>query len=1080
MDYIFSPTPLALSVQFPGVTITQGTLFSIGTLPLSVGFGDVVVDKNRAFSATTLQLAVNVQPVGFQRGLTRWTITPLLGRVRLPEVTIRLVDYYEVPQVFPSSREFIPPSFPVTRARTQDGATVKRLWASQPAGGSLRLGFTNISDADANALANLWDRTKGTRYNVTLPRRLFKGMDPALRNHLELNGLPLAWSFRDRPTITSVMPGISNITLDFKARGYGAIAIPIVTEPDPPRLWNVNALALSLAVRSAGMLSKKISIVNQIALSLGLNQVGFSIPIRKFIVETLVNNLEFSPVNYGKIWQLLVDSLSLGIGLSDVNVRFPLRTFASQPLSLVLGLLNAGFERYASSDASFENVTLLLDFDNYLADKSRYLDTTTVTAFNSAAPSNNRSKFGTHSLSLNGSNQYVTVTDRSEYNFGSSDFTIEAWVFQASRSGIQVIVGRWGATATTANWRLLVLATGELNFGYVYGTSSTAGVNGPTVPLNQWCHVTVTSTSGVLRLGVDGVNGAAVAALGAIKSVSSTPNIGRNEEASTWFWNGSIDCIRITSGVSRYQGNTYSVPVSEFSATGPTPDPHWSRVVMLLPMSGSNGATTTPDRSLINRTFTFGGTAAISTANSKYGGSSLALPGNSTSYIQAASTSPQYNLSQIDFTIEGWFYPTTTSSVGIISNRGTSETTSNWALQIGTTSIGLRANVGGTWNDGFISASGLSLTISTWHHFAVVRYSNQWYLYVNGTRVASVTNAGALAFNTSHPINIGASMNNGESAASGNIDDIRVTQGAARYINATYTVPTGPFPIYGNVDADGHDSFLSLHVPGTGVNNGTVFTDASANRIPLSAVGGAITTTSNTRFRDSCIFTDGNGDAVVANASSALEFGTGDFTIQFWVNLDAVNSQSFGRLLQSGDYTAPELNWALARNSTTNPYALVFFTYQNSVTLDSQAVGNITNNTWTFVAVTRWNGTLNCYINATRVVSAANTRNFTGNRLSIGGNLSGGEASRALFQDIKIYKGIALYTRTTLTVPIRPEPVPVRPPRVFSFTATTLAIPLNVRPVSVQTYKMSADDDGTLYLWEEADLYYRSFFRTQG
>jgi hypothetical protein len=323
-------------------------------------------------------------------------------------------------------------------------------------------------------------------------------------------------------------------------------------------------------------------------------------------------------------------------------------------------------------------------------------------------------------------------------------------------------------------------------------------------------------------------------------------------------------------------------------------------------------------------------------------------------------------------------------------------------------------------------------------------------------------------------------MNNGETAANANIHDIRITQGAARYTGATHTIPPGPFPTYGNVDADGHDSFLSLHVPGTGANNGTVFTDASANRIPLSAVGGAITTTSNTRFRNSCIFTDGSGDSVIANASSALELGTGDFTIQFWVNLNAAASQAWGRLMQSGDYASAELNWALVRNASSSPYALLFQTYQNGGNLDFHSIGNISDNTWTFIAITRWNGTLNCYVNATRVASVANTRNFTGNRLSIGGNLSGGEASRALFQDIKIYKGIALYTRTTLTVPIRPEPVPVRPPRVFSFTATTLAVPLNIRSVSIQAYKVSADHDGTLYLWEEADLYYRSFFRTQG
>jgi len=245
VNYIFTVSHLTLSLQIHSVGITQGTLFSADSLQLSISLGDITVTRNRVFSVSSLQLAANVGQVNFQRGSIQWSVDPLICPVTLPDVTIRRIIGYEIPQVFPSTREFIPPSYPVTRAKTQNGATVKRLWASQPSGGSLTLGFTNIPDATANALANIWDRTKGITHNVILPTRLFKGMSQSLKNHLELNGIPLAWSFKSQPTITSVAPGISDITLDFKARGYMVSAIPVVTEPDPPRLVQVQTLYLA-------------------------------------------------------------------------------------------------------------------------------------------------------------------------------------------------------------------------------------------------------------------------------------------------------------------------------------------------------------------------------------------------------------------------------------------------------------------------------------------------------------------------------------------------------------------------------------------------------------------------------------------------------------------------------------------------------------------------------------------------------------------------------------------------------------------------------------------------------------------
>ena len=58
-------------------------------------------------------------------------------------------------------------------------------------------------------------------------------------------------------------------------------------------------------------------------------------------------------------------------------------------------------------------------------------------------------------------------------------------------------------------------------------------------------------------------------------------------------------------------------------------DAHFPKVEALLPFDGTNGATSTTDLSDRGHTVTFANTAQISTAQSKFGGSSLLLDGDS-------------------------------------------------------------------------------------------------------------------------------------------------------------------------------------------------------------------------------------------------------------------------------------------------------------------------------------------------------------------------------------------------------------------------------------------------------------------
>jgi hypothetical protein len=83
-------------------------------------------------------------------------------------------------------------------------------------------------------------------------------------------------------------------------------------------------------------------------------------------------------------------------------------------------------------------------------------------------------------------------------------------------------------------------------------------------------------------------------------------------------------------------------------------DPYRSQVSLLLHGDGTNGSTTIVDSSPSPKTVTAVGDAQISTAQSKFGGASIAFDGNG-DYLDASSSN-QYAIGTEDFTVEGWVY----------------------------------------------------------------------------------------------------------------------------------------------------------------------------------------------------------------------------------------------------------------------------------------------------------------------------------------------------------------------------------------------------------------------------------------
>ena len=216
-------------------------------------------------------------------------------------------------------------------------------------------------------------------------------------------------------------------------------------------------------------------------------------------------------------------------------------------------------------------------------------------------------------------------------------------------------------------------------------------------------------------------------------------------------------------------------------------DPNISQVSLLLHGNGTNGSTTITDSSPSPKTVTAFGNAQISTAQSKFGGSSIAFDGT-TDYLTVPN-SVTMQMGTGDFTIESWVYFNTLTSYQTLFDKGV---VSTGALLLQTDLNNGRMIV---WVQGVASITESSNgSTGAWTHYALSRSSGTLRLFRNGSQTGSVANS--TNFNSSAAVGIGAygsGVEVGLYGLNGYIDDLRITKGVARY-TSNFTPPTAPFP----------------------------------------------------------------------------------------------------------------------------------------------------------------------------------------------------------------------------------------------------------------------------------------------
>ena len=260
-------------------------------------------------------------------------------------------------------------------------------------------------------------------------------------------------------------------------------------------------------------------------------------------------------------------------------------------------------------DLNYYARSLILNFDGTDAatattDASQYAHATTW--FGDAQLDTAQKAFGSASLLLDGTGDYIQQAHHAAFNFGASDFTIQWRIrFNAlpAPSGIATIDGCYsGSSPTKVCWLLYVKNTaGVYSIEFDYSTDGATGVIGLvstwTSPVaGVWYDVTCERSNGTLKLYVDGVaiGTTALSATIAAGSVDSPHRIGAYWAAgsATSFFNGWLDNGRITNGLAEYGGAaSFTVPSIAHPEGVPTLTGQVNATLPTLAVAAYGGAT---------------------------------------------------------------------------------------------------------------------------------------------------------------------------------------------------------------------------------------------------------------------------------------------------------------------------------------------------------------------------------------------------------------------------------------------------------------------------------------------------------
>jgi hypothetical protein len=397
------------------------------------------------------------------------------------------------------------------------------------------------------------------------------------------------------------------------------------------------------------------------------------------------------------------------------------------------------------------------------------------------------------------------------------------------------------------------------------------------------------------------------------------------------------------------------------------------------------------DKSQNNFTVT-NSSAAISTAQVKYGNSSIYF--NGSSFVSVPDSSA-FSFGTGDFTIETWLKlgAAITATSGDASYRSIVNKYSAGSNGTEDAFYVFLNNAAGTmqFNIGFVSnttASNFAFNItgvdtslnSVWNHIAVVRSSGSLKVYFNGTQIGSTQTYSSSINQGNLPLLVGArTYAPYDLYLNGYIDDLRITKSAI--YTANFTPPTGPLKLPGQIiDLTKNKAIGTL-------TNGPTYSSAN---------GGSIIFNGTSQY-----------GIIGLAANSQFIFGSNNFTVDVWVNhVSTTGTQNYYRTQQA---STPNASFGFRQTGGTIEF--FYYTSGGSQILYMSSASAVSASVWQNFTLTRVGSTFSIYKNGVLLTSSSNATsvaNPIGDHY-IGAYVTGpSEYLNGSISNIKIYNGNGL------------------------------------------------------------------------
>ena len=458
----------------------------------------------------------------------------------------------------------------------------------------------------------------------------------------------------------------------------------------------------------------------------------------------------------------------------------------------------AAFTPPSAPLTAITNTSLLTLQDSTFKDNSSY--TNTITASSPAPVIQSFTPFTqVWGGNFDGSS-YLSIAANSIYDFGSSNFTAECWIYPIAFNAIGGSFIGVGHQSGSASWYLGGDSTGAVGYAFwssgttVGGTmTSAAGV----IAFNRWNHVAVTRNGNTWNIWSNGTSVATMINATAIGNEGRPFNIAYDYgSGAARLQNCYMSNVRIVKGVAVYTG-TFTPPAKTLSATqaaGTNISAIYPGQTSLLTLQDP----TFKDNATLPNTITAAGTPKAQLVSAPFTSAATVDPVSGSGYFDGSSyisvpDSTAFTMGSGDFTLEAWVYLTTSGTSRMIfgtCDAAGSQGSMSYVLSINASNNAFFAvGYGGSM---YGSTNTATVPTNQWVHIAGVRSGANVYVYLNGMQSTSNTNMGALAITDStQVVAIGRNGAGNFEYLTGYISNARITKGTAVY-TANFQPPTAP------------------------------------------------------------------------------------------------------------------------------------------------------------------------------------------------------------------------------------------------------------------------------------------------